>query len=150
MTNHSKKEIYITLLLLFIYMKRYTKEQLIFYLQKLAKKLKATPTTKEMDSYKKFPSSGTYYVRFGSWNKALKKAGLKLNIKTKYTKEELKENLRLLTKELGRVPKSSDLKNKKWAASYATYRKYFGSWKKALRAAKLNQLSFINLKSFSK
>jgi len=40
---------------------------------------------------------------------------------------------------LGRPPKSSDLRNKKWLASSSTYRKYFGSWENALKEAKVNK-----------
>ena len=130
-------------------MKKYTKEQLMFYLKKLSKELKGTPTAKEMDENKKMPSSSTYYNRFGSWNDALKKADLKLNTKRKYTKKELKEDLQLLAKELGRKPKTKDLKDKRWVASYSTYRKYFGSWKTALKEARVyKKRAFTSLSNF--
>ena len=123
---------------------RYTKEQLVHHLKKLAKMLKKTPTAKDMDSQKDMPSSSTYSSRFGSWNKSLKKAGLAVNTK-KYTQEELILNLKQVHKELNMVPRAKDLK--KWAASYSTYRKYFGSWKNALNKAKITS-SYMSLKKY--
>ncbi len=131
-------------------MKKYTKEQLLFYLKKTASEFKKSPTIEDLNRARELPSSTTYIKRFGSWNAALKAAGLKINAKQKYEAQEMIESLRQLAKELGRLPKNSDLKGKKWIASSATYRKYFGSWKKALQAAELKEGSFINLKTFSK
>jgi len=132
-------------------MRKYTKEQLIFYLKKLAKELKKTPTIKNINKKKKYPSSSTYTKRFGSWNNSLKKAGLKINSRKKYDKTELIENINLLRKELGRIPKSSDLKSKKWTASYSTYKNHFGNWKKALKAAGIAKTAqIVNLKEFTK
>ncbi|MBT3720088.1 hypothetical protein HN789_05095 [archaeon] len=131
-------------------MKKYTKEQLIFYLKKYSKELKKTPTIKDINKNKKVPSSSTYMKRFGSWNNSLKKAGLKINIVKKFEKKELTENLKQLKKELGRIPKLSDLKERKWIASSSTYVKYFGSFKKALKAAGLKQSEIISLKRYSK
>ena len=116
-------------------MRRYTQEQLIHFLKKLAKELKQTPTIRDMNKKKRYPSASTYSNRFKTWNKALKVAGLKINVRKKYSKKELIDNLKLLAKEVGGVPKGTHLKNKKWAASYSTYKSYFGSWKKALKRA---------------
>jgi len=130
-------------------MNKYTKEQLLHYLKKMGSKLNRSPTTKEMDDEKKYPSSSTYYNRFGSWNNALKKADLKIITKREYTKKGLKEDLQLLAKELGRTPKAKDLKNKDWVASYSTYRKHFGSWKKSLKSAKIyKKKTFTSLSNF--
>ena len=129
-------------------MRRYTKEQLLFYLKKLSSELKKSPTIVNMNKKKKYPSSATYIKRFGSWNNSLRKAGLNINLKKKHNKEELIENLKLLAKELGKTPKTIDLKNKKWMASSSTYRKYFGTWKKALKLAGFIKSKTVNLKSF--
>lgn len=131
-------------------MKKYTKEQLIFFLEKIAKKLKRTPTISDINKNKNYPSSTTYINRFGSWNNSLKKAGLKLNIRKKYTKKELIENLKQLNKELTRIPKTKDLKNKKWMASPSTYRKYFGNWRSALKEAGIKKSEILSLKKFTK
>ena len=132
-------------------MRKYTKEQLIFYLKKLASELKRSPTIKDMNKKKKYPSSSTYFKRFGSWNKSLRKAGLKINVRKKYSKKELLENVKLLAKEIGGIPRAVHLKSKKWIASYSTYRKYFGNWKKTLKAAGIAKTEqIINLKEFTK
>ena len=53
--------------------------------------------------------------------------------------------------QLGRVPRAADLKLKKWTASYSTYKKHFGNWKKSLKAAGISiQAGFTDLKSFKK
>ena len=89
--------------------------------------------------------------RFGSFNNALKKAGQKVNVTTKYEKKELLDNLKQLNKDLGRIPKAKDLKDKKWTASYSTYKKYFGSWKNALKKAGIEKkTSYDSLRGFIK
>ncbi len=125
--------------------RRYTKEQLLFYLKKLSSEIKRTPKIKDMNSKKEYPSASTYAFRFGSWNNALKAALLKIN-KKKHTKKSLAEELKQLSKHLGRIPKTSDLKD--WTASASTYRRHFGTWKKALKAAGLTK-KFTNLKDYS-
>jgi hypothetical protein len=132
-------------------MVKYTKEQLIFYIKKLAVELKRTPTIKDVNKAKSIPSSNTYYKRFKTWNSALKAACLKINVKQGYNKEELLENLAILGKELQRSPRPKDLKGKQWAGSYATYKKYFGKWKNAIRQANLQFADTTqNLKDYSK
>jgi hypothetical protein len=130
-------------------MAKYTREQLIFYLKKLSDELKKTPTIKDMNK-SSYPSSTTYSKRFATWNNALKAAGLKINVKKSFEKKELIENLKILAKELARSPRPKDLKGKKWAGSYATYRKAFRSWKNALREADLSDSGHTNLKNYTK
>jgi len=127
-------------------MRHYTKEQLIFFLKDFYNKEKKVPRIEDINSEKKYPSASTYVSRFGSWNNSLKMAGLKLNLKKVFNNDELIDNLKVLGKELGRMPKTSDLK--KWMASASTYRKYFGSWKNALSKAGFDQ--FVSLKKYSK
>lgn len=131
-------------------MRKYTKEQLIVYMKKFAKELKRSPRIKDMNQKKRYPAATTYTNRFGSWNGSLRKAGLKVNVRKKYDKKELVENLKLLAKELGKIPSSTDLKNKRWTASYSTYRKNFGTWKKALKSAGLTRVKITDLKEFSR
>ncbi|MBD3204547.1 hypothetical protein GF327_09730 [Candidatus Woesearchaeota archaeon] len=129
-------------------MKHYTKEQLIHYLNTLSKKIRKTPTTKQMDKHKKYPCSSTYRKRFGSWNSALKKAGFKPNKIKRYSKKELIDSLKQLHKDLGKIPKTTDLKNRKWIASYSTYRKYFRTWKNALKKAGIKKKDFSYLQRY--
>jgi len=130
-------------------MRKYTKEQLLFYLKKLSNELQKTPTLKDMNKNKKYPSGNTYFKRFESWNNSLKGAGLKINVR-QYNKTELIENLKILAKELGRIPRPKDLKGKKWASSYSTYRKYFRYWKGGIREAGITKTGTANLKVFAK
>ncbi len=132
-------------------MKKYTKEQLVFYLKKLASELKRTPTIKDINKNKSSPSSTTYFKRFITWNNALRTSGLKINSKKEYKKEELLENLKIISKELQRAPIPKDLKGKRWAGSYSTYKKYFGKWRNALKQAGIDSgNSTQDLKIYSK
>lgn len=125
-------------------MPKYTREQLLFFLKKKATELKKTPRIKDM----KNPSVSSYVSRFGSWNNAVIEAALKINLKKKYEKKELLENLHILAKELSRIPTPTDLKERRWAASYSTYRKIFGSWDNALKEAGIAKEKSNSLKKF--
>lgn len=84
----------------------------------------------------KYPNPATYINHFGSWNKALVKAGLKPY--RPYTKEELIDILRTYYKEKGKVPKAQVFQfSKKKYPSPTTYIRYFGSWNNALVEAEL-------------
>jgi Homing endonuclease associated repeat len=61
----------------------YTNEELFFALKNLAEKLGRTPRKKEVDSSDECPSSGVYYLRFGTLTNAIRLAGLKPNRITK-------------------------------------------------------------------
>lgn len=129
-------------------MRKYTREQLLFFLKEHYSRNKKSPTVKNINKNKRYPSATTYESRFGSWNNALKAAGLKVNSRS-FDKKELIENVKQLAKELGRIPKAKDLKSREWCASGSTYRKYFGSWKKALAEAGLKKKAQEkNLKDF--
>ena len=72
--------------------------------------------------------------RFGSWSKALEKAGLRLSrTKPGTTDEEFFENIRSLWISLGRQPRSNEVRppcSLFWAS---TYSRRFGSWTQALQ-----------------
>lgn len=55
--------------------KRYTRQELILIIQHKAEELGRSPTAAEM----KKPCSSAYSNRFGSWNNALRAAGLQIN-----------------------------------------------------------------------
>lgn len=84
-----------------------------------------------------YPSAWTYYDRFGSWNNALKLAGLDNN-DFKYKENQLLELLKKFERENGRVPTVRDFNNDSEYPSFRTYQTRFGSWSKALKLAELD------------
>jgi len=117
-------------------------EQLIEDLQQFAEELGKTPTYAEMRSNGPW-SAYTYQRHFGSWNKALEAADLKIN---KYiSKEQLIEDLQQFAEKLGKTPTCEEMRsNGPWSGT--PYGKHFGSWNKALEAADLeiNQEKYIS------
>jgi hypothetical protein len=114
--------------------RHWTKEENENELRRVAKKLGHTPTT---DEFSKYGSLNTSPVinRFGSWNKALIAAGLKLNHEMSISKARCLTELCRIEKELGRAPTCKEFKETTVAASTVIRR--FGSWNKALVAAGL-------------
>ena len=77
----------------------------------------------------------TYKIRFGTWNNALKKAGLEVSAVGKYSIEELFENILTVWNYKGAQPRQGDIDNKKISRiSVSSYKYRFGSWSKALNA----------------
>jgi len=96
-------------------------------------------TTGQYNDLGKFHS--TYRKRFGSWNKALEKAGLTSSWNTNITKTDLFENIEKIWIELGRQPTSRDLKPPISRFAVKPYITKFGGWRNALEAF----IEFINL-----
>lgn len=71
---------------------------------------------------------------FGSWNAALKAAGLDQAKRAKIPTEELFENLERMWRALGRQPKYGEVAKPFSAFGAGTYESRFGSWRKALEA----------------
>ena len=76
----------------------------------------------------------TLIDRFGSWNKALEQAGLARTKNQNISDEELFKNLAEIWVKIGRQPFIGDLTSKTSKYSDTTYRRRFGSWRKALEA----------------
>jgi hypothetical protein len=72
--------------------------------------------------------------RFGSWNKALLKAGLTLSNEVNITDERLFENILILWQHYGRQPRRSELAKAPSAISQSPYKRRFRSWTAALKA----------------
>jgi hypothetical protein len=92
--------------------------------------------TLTMDEYarvgKAHPS--TIQRRFGSWPRALERAGLQPSrSKLGISDDELFKNIEEVWISLGRQPKYSDVKIPQSHFSARTYEKRFGSWSNALR-----------------
>lgn len=77
-------------------------------------------------------SSTTMSTRFGSWNLALKKAGLELSEEKNVSNNDLFLNLEKVWVSLGRQPVTRDLVKPLSKYNYQIYNDRFGSWRKAL------------------
>jgi len=111
---------------------RYTDEELINILKEFHIKNNKIPMSNDFKN--KTPSVSTYYNRFGSWIKALEKAGFKKekNSRKDYTDKELIDYLIKYYNEFNKIPTTRDLKNNKNYPTSETYRNHFGSHKNAL------------------
>lgn len=88
-------------------------------------------------------SRDTCYRRFGTWNEALKQAGLKPFVKVpgqRIADENLLREIERIWIKLGRQPTSSDIKTGISHYSLHTYAEHFGGWRGALQAF----LKYIN------
>ena len=118
-------------------MKTYKRNTLIKELQYFAEYLGRTPKCQELDDL--MPSLNTFIRYFGSWNLALKAAGLTLANHTNIvrSKEELLELLVAYSKVIGRTPTKTEVQNNKEMPSATTYTKHFGSYGQACEKADL-------------
>ena len=110
-----------------------TDEQLLDDLQATAKALNVISIT--TTQYKKYGKHGAYIIieRFGTWEKALLKAGLEpTGFRASVSIEELLEDLEKTWIKLGRQPTTSDIKKGESRFSLNSYTRKFGSWRKAL------------------
>ena len=86
--------------------------------------------------------------RFGSWNAALKQAGLETFRETKVSDENLFDNLESIRRGLGRQPFYSEIQKPFSKYSVGIYDNRFGSWMKACKAFiqyKKNDPEFIKI-----
>ena len=113
--------------------KTFTKAKLISILQSKAKELNKTPSALELQDV--IPNTWYTFARhFGSFNNAIKEAGLTPTIEFhKFTKEELIQILKDKYNELGKIPTSDDMIN----PNKNLYIQYFGSWNNALKESGL-------------
>ena len=91
--------------------KKYSREELLLCIRDLAEDLERTPTKAEMKNKDSFPSPDTYYERFGSWTNAVEEAGFEpSNHGSKYTHEELTDEIQHVVENLGRVPTQQEMR----------------------------------------
>ena len=115
--------------------RRYTDDQILEELAASARRLGRSPTMREFEAD---PASTvhpqTVIERFGTWNDAKRRAGL---VPRRFaTRDDLLRLLRELGDELGRVPTSRDLdERRKRMPSKSLYWHTFGSFTDALREA---------------
>ena len=116
----------------------YSDEQLISCLVNLQTNLGHVPSIAEFDSSEGHPSANTCVLRFGSWNKALRTAGLKPRREPKnYTDDQLIASLIALYEKLDHVPTMGDVDEEPSIPSSVTFSRRFGNWNLALKAAGL-------------
>ena len=119
--------------------KHYLKNELIQQIINVSKDLKRTPRFIDIQEFskKRITASTTMFISvFGSWKEALKKAGFK----DLFKKENLLQQLNNESKILKRIPTIRDIKKShaaKRTASHSVFQRRFGTWRKALKAAKL-------------
>jgi len=77
--------------------------------------------------------TNTIQSRFGSWNNALEKAGLKIFFQRKYTEDDLLKNLKNVWDSLGRQPCCKEVIKPLSKYNYKVYNRMFGNWNNTLK-----------------
>jgi hypothetical protein len=102
-------------------------------LKKIAKNLrKDTVSFREYIKYGMF-STKVYRNRFGSWNNALKKAGLGIIREHRISNKVLFDNLEKIWRRLGRQPFYSEMRKPLSEYTPKPYTSRFGGWMKACK-----------------
>jgi len=111
-----------------------SKEELIADLQKVAREVGQETITASIYTDRGKHGVNTMLRKFGSWNDALREAGLLLNNRLNIPDEELFENLADVWQHLGRQPYGREMKKVAGHSKFSlgTYEKRFGSWNNAL------------------
>jgi hypothetical protein len=110
-----------------------SENQLLKELRILADELNKTPTIRDVRK-RSDHSPQVYLDQFGSWNDAIKAAGLEPNQEHRLSKESLLAEIERLADETERPPTVQDLEDE-GKYSRQAYRNHFGSWNNALEAA---------------
>lgn len=133
-------------------LKKYTKKEIIRHLRELTERLGRMPRQKDADTASKegfCPSANTIRYHFGTFKKGCQAARLSeiaptmRYAKQAYTKKEIIESLRRLTRMLGRVPGFNDVaaaSKQGLCPGTTTLATHFGSFTRARRAARLDKL----------
>jgi len=110
-------------------------EDLLRDLAAVDAKLKTLGDSLTYRSYRRFGSysAATMAVRFGSWNDALRKAGISLTEEKNVSPEDLFDNLKFVWIAKGEQPVSRDMSVVPSRYTASTYASRFGSWRKALQ-----------------
>jgi len=123
-----------------VHKSKYTKFQLLEFLRIFEIENGRNPTRRDFLNNPKLPNYQTYKYQFGSWNNAIKAAGLEIydpNEPRKYTDEELLEFLNKFKSEEGRTPGERDFVNNSKYPGFVTYQRRFETWNNALKLAGL-------------
>ncbi|MDB2275874.1 hypothetical protein PM022_15260 [Halorubrum ezzemoulense] len=108
---------------------------LLAELRRLSDEIGETPTSRDMAEKGKYAPS-TYSIAFGSWNDAVREAGLDPTRLREVPDSKLLDELERLTNQLGQPPTVHQMENHgRFGAK--TFSTTFGSWNDALREANL-------------
>jgi|ERR1043165_241196 hypothetical protein len=143
MTPHSKPPAAAWPLKLQPYHRNVAEQELLNDLKQAAARGGGKPlTAKKYDETGKF-TSGTICRRFGSWNKALRKAGLTPGCLQKITDDELFRNMETVWRQLGRQPRFKEMCKPLSQFTAGPYLKRFKSWNNSLA----HFIEFMNTRS---
>jgi DNA-binding protein H-NS len=124
--------------------KNYSKEEIIKALQRYAEENDGFLTYDLYRNKKYKPSDTTIRKKFGSWNQALREAGIMTNreVEKWYTEEEV---LRILqnVSENGKAITIDEYKKQKIQPNFDTIVALFGSWNEAIKKAGLKENSVV-------
>ncbi len=110
-----------------------TDEELIADLKRIASTLGKTAISRADNDERGKYGTTTFIRRFGSWFKALEKAGLdKTRTPMNLPEEELFQNLEEIWTRLGRQPRYAEVQKPLSKYHVGTYENRFGTWRKAL------------------
>lgn len=110
-----------------------TDAELVADLRRVATELNKTAISRSDNDERGKYGTTTYLRRFGSWFKALEKAGLeKTRTPMNVPEEELFHNLEEIWMTLGRQPRYAEVEKPISKYHVGTYENRFGSWRKAL------------------
>jgi hypothetical protein len=117
--------------------------ELLADVQRVAAELgKESITSREYCKFGRFGGK-TIFVRLGSWNQVLPKAGLRPSLQTNISDKELFENLEQVWISLGRQPGRREIIRPRSLYSWRPYTRRFGTWRNALVAF----VEFVNSSS---
>lgn len=113
----------------------YTDKELKEDIRRVTEKIGHPPTCSEYDKHGTV-SAHTLSSRFGCFTDAIKSAGYQPTVTAdgvKHTKEDIKQDIRRVVNDLGKVPTRKEY-NKHGDASRSAAARCFGTWNKAIRA----------------
>jgi hypothetical protein len=124
--------------------KRYTREEMQEQLKRLTGKLRRAPKQRDVTEANRMRECAgitALALEFGSFTAALRSIGLDVRVRQKeFTRNELIEQLRQLTRELHRLPMTGDINRSRACATPETFIRRFVSLIEARKAAGLHEL----------
>jgi predicted restriction endonuclease len=122
-------------------------EELIEDLQFVSKKMNTEKVSQKIYTEHGKYNCSTFIHHFGTWNKALLKAGLKVSNVVNYTDEKLFENILNVWQKKGSQPVRKDMNTIMSEISSGPYNRRFNSWTAAIKEfidyANINEISSV-------